>query len=63
MKTNKNFKDRSTNQMATSYVDLVSEAPQMEIFNREQSKTIAGVMAAVLDIFHSENGSILFKLF
>lgn len=63
MKANKKFKDRSTNRVATSYVDLASEALQMEIVNREQPKAIAGVMEAVLDIFHSENGSILFNLF
>lgn len=47
MKTNKNVKDRSTNQVATSCVDLVSEAPQVEIVNREQPKAIVGVIAAV----------------
>lgn len=44
--------------MATSCVDLVSRASQMEIVNREHPKDIAGVMAAVLDIFPTENLSI-----
>lgn len=57
-KTNKNFKGRSTNQVATSCPGLVFEAPQMEVVNREQPKAIAGIVAAVLDILPTETSSI-----
>jgi len=58
MKTSKNLKDKSTNQVSTSYVGPVSEAPQMEIVNSNQPKAIARVMAEVLYLFPTEKLSI-----